>query len=521
MLKITPPTPRAIVEDEHAKPGGPYFDEVPATLTVEGDYSVIRSSSKHYRQTTRVPLDDPEELAFRWGPVERTPNLPPVFGVSDLNPLPRWYGVTSRDEIRIPVLLDSLVEECSTEHATFVHAFCPTCRKDRSPAEMAQRLVGASEEDREGLLLSLRSGEATLRRYLALNPGADLPVVPADYGIDGHDGGLDIYKPSALHALPKAEPLVEIGGSMVIPARSVGYISGFDGVWKTFASLGFAAGLAMMGKRVLYIMGEGVFATDDRLQAICQHRGWDIADLDAGLDIKGSTVNLFDAGADFAALLELAGRERYDLVVVDTLARSVGAGNQDSATDMSVVTHHVDQIKQASGGSVLIVAHTGKDADKGIRGSSALRANADFAIAMKRDGDTVRLSTKAEHGGKMKDAPQDYEVRLAPLQVGPSMVLVDASTIEPTEPSEGSHTDRNRVLVALATAYAQGFVSQAHVRRLTEGDGSDKPIINDGSVSRTVATLLREGIIEKHASKKEYRLVESDETARRYLGRIA
>ena len=269
-------------------------------------------------------------------------------------------------------------------------------------------------------------------------------------------------------------------------------------------------------------MGEGVFSTDDRLQALCEHRGWAIGDLDAGLAIKGSTVNLFDAGADFAALLELVGRERYDLVVVDTLARSVGAGNQDSATDMSVVTHRVDQIKRTSGGSVLIVAHTGKDADKGIRGSSALRANADFAITMKRDNDNVvRMSTKAEHGGKMKDAPQDFEIRLAPKQVGPSMVLVDASTIEPTEPTEGSHTDRNRILVALATAHAQGFVSQAHVRRLTEDDGSDKPIINDGSVSRTVAALLREGIIEKHPTKKEYRLVEGDETARRYLGRVA
>jgi hypothetical protein len=164
-----------------------------------------------------------------------------------------------------------------------------------------------------------------------------------------------------------------------------------------------------------------------------------------------------------------------------------------------------------------VIAHTGKDADKGIRGSSALRANADFAVTMKRvDEDRIRMSTKPEHGGKMKNAPQDFEMLLAVKPVGPSLVLVDAARVEvPT--TESSHSNRNRVLVAFAQQASLGYVSQSQVRTVIADDGTHKGALNPGTVSSLVADLVREGVLEQNGSKKEYRLNPANLIATRHL----
>lgn len=416
----------------------------------------------------------------------------PDYGMNEGHPVHETdlYG---KDRVRVPYLLrEAEGWHENGEHSEWKHAFCTYCRKVEAYAE------------------------ASLRWWLAGNPGAEMPRGEEPNG-EVVEGPLDdIYMPWELGNLPKAEALVEINGSVVIPQHSVGYMAGFDATYKTFAALNIACHLALSGRKVMYLMGEGIEGTEARLLGWCQHHDVEMTDL-KGLAIKASTVNLFDAGADFEALLGKVDAEKYDLVVVDTLARSVGAANQDNNSEMSVVTQRLDRLKRKSGGTILVVAHTGKDGDKGIRGASALRANADFSITMKRvDDDRIRMSTKPEHGGKMKNAPQDFEVTLAVKPVGPSLVLVDASTIE-VPSGQGSHSNENRILVAFANQVHLDYVSQATIRQVLADDGSGKGAVNPGTVSAIVNVLVGDGVLEKNGSKKEYRINPDSEVGRRYL----
>lgn len=433
------------------------------------------------------------------------------FTVRDLSVEP--FAIDRRDEVRVPALLDDLAQRCSGEHVNHAHPFCPGCRRD-DPTRVAyaiERGVPALEIKQQAA-----KAEMSLRRWLALNPGRSLPEVDDRWAPEGKE---DVTtKPyvglADLDDFPEPEWLVP----SVIPTHSVGYLSGFDGTFKTFAALNFSLHLARTGRRVLYVMGEGVHATGQRVAAWLEHNGVDRPEVEQGIDIRTSTVDLFAGGPDFEEMVQRAEARNYDLVVVDTLARSVGGGNQDSASDMSVVTQRLDRLKRACGGTVLVVAHTGKDADRGIRGSSALRANADFAITMKRgDDDTVRISTKVEHGGKQKDGTTDFEMLLAAHPVGDSIVLIDAAQRPEAKVLESSHSNRNRVLVAFGQQASLGYVSQAQVRAVIAEDGTHKGAMNPGTVSALVADLVREGLLQQDGTKKQYRLNPDNESARRYL----
>jgi hypothetical protein len=68
------------------------------------------------------------------------------------------------------------------------------------------------------------------------------------------------------------------------------------------------------------------------------------------------------------------------LVVVDTLARVMSGGDENTTVDMSQFVGHCDDLRVATKSHVMVVHHSGKDTSKGARGSSALRAATDTEI---------------------------------------------------------------------------------------------------------------------------------------------
>jgi hypothetical protein len=68
------------------------------------------------------------------------------------------------------------------------------------------------------------------------------------------------------------------------------------------------------------------------------------------------------------------------MVVIDTLARSFGAGDENTVKDMTKCIRNLDAIREATQATILVIHHSGKDASKGARGSSALLGAADTEI---------------------------------------------------------------------------------------------------------------------------------------------
>lgn len=105
-------------------------------------------------------------------------------------------------------------------------------------------------------------------------------------------------------------------------------------------------------------------------------------------------VNLFDRPS-VDAIVALIRRDDYKLVVIDTLARSMDGGDENSAKDASTVIAAADALRDASGACVLLVHHSGYDATH-ARGSTAFRGACDTELEVKKSDDLVILTAKKQ-----------------------------------------------------------------------------------------------------------------------------
>jgi len=104
------------------------------------------------------------------------------------------------------------------------------------------------------------------------------------------------------------------------------------------------------------------------------------------------------------------------MIVVDTLARSF-AGDENSAKDIGAFINSCDRWRSGlDGATVLVVAHTGKDQTRGIRGSSAIKAACDFSYLVKKTEKlhSVLKCDKSKDG----DEPEDMHFVFDRVPIG-------------------------------------------------------------------------------------------------------
>ncbi len=153
--------------------------------------------------------------------------------------------------------------------------------------------------------------------------------------------------------------------------------------------------------RVLYVAGEG------RTGVIRRCRGWCsyYEALGENVFLGRSPVQLIDA-ANTGQLEEYLAADQWSLIVLDTLARNFGAGNDNDQRDMSAAIANADRIREKTGATVLIVHHSpleGRDEGKiQPRGSSALSGAADAIFTCQFDKDSKVITVAST---KQKDAP--------------------------------------------------------------------------------------------------------------------
>lgn len=182
----------------------------------------------------------------------------------------------------------------------------------------------------------------------------------------------------------------------VIPDAEFGIIYGKSGSGKSFAAidLGYhlARGVAWRGRKVkqrnvFYVAAEGATGVRKRTAAYATYH--DVDPL-TPFYTRERGINLYEkngwtkAAAD---IVELTGDEP-GAIFIDTLSRSIPGVDENSAKDMSLVIENCQKLARATRCMVVVIAHAGKNDDQGVRGSSALRAAADFEIAVSRHLET-------------------------------------------------------------------------------------------------------------------------------------
>jgi 5S rRNA maturation endonuclease (ribonuclease M5) len=218
---------------------------------------------------------------------------------------------------------------------------------------------------------------------------------------------------SELADLPPPEWLVE----NIITANGMSVWWGKSGALKSFVALdvamSIASGLAFQSHPVksgpvVYLAAEGAFGLAKRVL------GWQSTKADgtpAQFKLIPHPVSIVGEIDDLIAAI-LALPERPSLIVLDTLARTFGAGHENDTADMGAYVVAVDKLRNATGAHIAIVHHSGKDEERGERGNVALRGASDTIVYVKRIGkDKVHLVNESPKG-KQKDADEFKTIKL-------------------------------------------------------------------------------------------------------------
>ena len=221
----------------------------------------------------------------------------------------------------------------------------------------------------------------------------------------------------------------------IIGAKTFCAMYGPSGCGKTFVGLDLAlhvaAGLSWHGKRVrkapvLYINLEGYDDFVRRLDAARERLGLSDTDL-SNFHVVEFAVD-FSTGApgidSVTAALARIGVTSLGLIVVDTLNRSFGGADENSASPMGGYVANLSRLTATTGAAVLVVHHTGKKAESGLRGSSVLFASCDTVLSVSQESPGV-LEILCE---KVKGGPSG-EVITAGLTVVPLGVDEDGDAL--------------------------------------------------------------------------------------------
>ena len=217
------------------------------------------------------------------------------------------------------------------------------------------------------------------------------------------------YLADKLRPLDRIRPVLErrylVKGWIDRGAFSVIY--GESNVGKTFLALDMAlhiaAGEDWHGNRihepgqVVYVAAEGGTGLNNRIAAMRKDRKAliDAAVQNFRLLAEGLDLCTGDDAKHLAEGLANAGI-RPALIVIDTLARVMGNGDENTAKDMGQLVRSVDFLRAQTGAHVMVIHHSGKDATKGARGSGSLRAAADTEIELTRNEGIVTAEPKKQ-----------------------------------------------------------------------------------------------------------------------------
>lgn len=229
--------------------------------------------------------------------------------------------------------------------------------------------------------------------YITAREEIGREIVDADGQVFTLDPDMFYIKAGDIHESLDTSDFIQ--GLLTDGALSVVY--GESNCGKTFFMSDVAMHVAM-GKRwrdkrveaggVIYVALEGSYGLKNRVAAFKKH----YAETPVNFAMVPCPVDFMDPEGNINKFINMLRIAKADLgsvrlVVIDTLARALTGGDENSGQDMGMLVHHADRIRYETGAHVCFVHHSGKDKARGARGHSSLRAAVDTEIEISRDPD--------------------------------------------------------------------------------------------------------------------------------------
>ena len=243
----------------------------------------------------------------------------------------------------------------------------------------------------------------------------------------------------------------------VIPQRSFVALYAPPASFKSFIALDIAeciaTGRAFLGNEitrqgaVLYIAGEGHGGIGTRIKALKIHHGTPegtpVYFLRRQVNLRSSKTDLQDlvqAIDDLKAIHEI----HFEMIIIDTLARAFGGGNENASEDMGAFITAAGAIQGKYECSLLVVHHAGKDATKGLRGHSSLLGAVDTELEIIRI-EGAQPPKGILHISKQKDGEDGQRIGFKMIEVttgSSGIVDFEGASSLAVEADEEMDTDR-------------------------------------------------------------------------------
>ncbi|ABE29335.1 AAA domain protein [Paraburkholderia xenovorans LB400] len=274
-----------------------------------------------------------------------------------------------------------------------------------------------------------KNGDERARQRRAERPAAG-PHAPAPYATE------------SLAELATQSPPQHWIVKPIASASSLLALFGAAGCGKSF--LGFDLGVAVAGAAdewfhyrvshvpVLLVVLEGDAGIPKRARA------WH---LDTGSDyparfwvLRGQPFDLRSL-SDIDRLIEVARRLGMagGLVIVDTLNRASGGADENSSADVGRLIEACKVIQLALSATVILIAHSGKDSSRGLRGHSSLYAALDAAIEVRECDGGVREWTLVKSKDGCDGLRHTFRLRSVEVGVDDDGDPVTSCVIEPLD----------------------------------------------------------------------------------------
>jgi hypothetical protein len=196
---------------------------------------------------------------------------------------------------------------------------------------------------------------------------------------------------------------------------------GSSGSIKSFLQIYWALQIAQTAN-IVYVVGEGLHGIPKRLRACANYHGLSRSNF----YVWKEPISLMDPAKMAGDFITKVSGLRPVLVVIDTLARCMVGGDESSTKDMTIAVESISLIsRRLNGCAVSVVHHKGWDASR-ERGSTVLRAAADYMIeTVRKDKTQPHVTVKCS---KSKDDTDDFKTVASIQSHLDSVVVVEWSS---------------------------------------------------------------------------------------------